>query len=81
MAPPKPSSQFENQPNEKYQVMRSNIPSQPKNYYKVIQSHGLHEQQCLVSGKQDNKIIYVSVDTDSSTSLLDEILHYSPFTI
>lgn len=62
MAPPKPSSQFENQPNEKYQVMRSNIPSQPKNYYKVIQSHGLHEQQCLVSGKLDDKIISILMD-------------------
>ena len=55
----------------------SNIPSLSKNYSYVIQNHALQEQQCLVSGKVDNKIISILINTGSSIGLLDEKRYYS----
>lgn len=63
-APREPASQFENQPNAKYQTRRSNTQSQPKSYSYMIQDHALHELQCLVSGKLDNKIISILIDSN-----------------
>ena len=67
--PPFPST---DRTDNKYQDRRSNIPGQHNNYQNVIQNHALQDQQCLVSGSLDDKLITILIDTGSSIGLLDE---------
>ena len=66
----RPSFSSTDQPDNKYQARRSNIPGQNNNYSNVIQNHALKDHQFLVSGALDHKPITILIDTGSSITIL-----------
>ena len=71
----RPTFQFTNHTDNKYQAERSNNPGQHNNYNNVIQDHALLDCQCLASGSLNDIPITILIDTNSSVSLLDEHLY------